>query len=163
MIWLGAIALLVAIWRFIRALDSALTAFIVRLYEELQRAVRVVGRRVRLAFRSYALERQARLTQPEVTELPALSGVQLEILQHHAALPPGHLLTPPDIANTLGMRLADVERALGALKKVSLVERAFGAGDGEDGYRLTRAGAVFLATCSRAQPLKRIEPTLGSL
>jgi DNA-binding MarR family transcriptional regulator len=161
--WLGALALLVVAFRFIRDLDSALAAFIVRLYEELQRAVRVVARRMRLAFRSYALERQQRLAQPEVSELPALSGVQLEILQHHAALPPGHLLTPPDIANTLGMRLADVERALGVLRKLSLIERTFGAGDGEDGYRLTRAGAVFLATCSRAQPLKRIEPTLGSL
>jgi len=163
-IWLGALALLVVIWRFLRDLDSALAALIVRLYEELQRAVRVVARRVRLAFRSYALERQARLAQPEVSELPALSGVQLEILQHHAALPPGHLLTPPDIANTLGMRLADVERALGALRKLSLVERTFGAGDGEDGYRMTRAGAVLLAACSQhGAGSKRIEPTLGSV
>lgn len=163
-IWLGAITLLVAIWRFIRDLDSAVTAFIVRLYEDLQRAVRVVARRVRLAFRSYALEREARLARPEVTELPALSGVQLEILQHHAALPAGHLLTPPDTANTLGMRLADVERALGALRKMSLVERTFGAGDGEDGYRLTRAGVVFLVACSQqGAGSKRIEPTLGSV
>lgn len=162
-IWIIAIALLVAIWRFIRDLDSALTALIVRLYEEMLSAVRVVARRMRLALRSYALEREARLAQPEVSELPALSGVQLEILQHHGALPPGHLLTPADIANTLGMRLADVERALGALKKLSLVERTFGAGDGEDGYRLTRAGAVLLAACSQQSAgSKRIEPTLGS-
>jgi DNA-binding MarR family transcriptional regulator len=162
-IWVGAIALLVAILRFIRDLDSALTAVILRLYEELQRAVRVVVRRMRLALRSYALERQERMARPEVSELPALTGVQLEILQHHAALPPGHLLTPADIANTLGMRLSDVERALGALRNLSLVERTFGAGDGEDGYRLTRAGAVLLAACSQQSAgSKRIEPTLGS-
>jgi DNA-binding MarR family transcriptional regulator len=163
-IWIVAIALLVAIWRFIRDLDRALTAAIVRLYAELQRAVRVVGRRVRLALRSYALEREQRLARPEVAEMPALSGVQLEILQHLAALPPGHLLTPADIANTLGMRLSDVERAAGVLKKLSLVERTFGAGDGEDGYRLTRAGAVLLAACSQqGAGSKRIEPTLGSI
>jgi DNA-binding MarR family transcriptional regulator len=163
-IWIVAIALLVAIWRFIRDLDRALTAVIVRLYAELQRAVRVVGRRVRLALRSYALEREQRLARPEVAEMPALSGVQLEILQHLAALPPGHLLTPADIANTLGMRLSDVERAAGVLKKLSLVERTFGAGDGEDGYRLTRAGAVLLAACSQqGAGSKRIEPTLGSI
>jgi DNA-binding MarR family transcriptional regulator len=162
-IWLAVIVLLVAIWRFIRYLDSALTAFIMRAYEELQRAVRVVARRTRLALRSYALERAARLARPEVSELPALSGVQLEILQHHAALPPGHLVTPADIANTLAMRVADVERALGALRNLTLVERTFGAGDGEDGYRLTRAGAVLLAACSqRSAGSKRIEPTLGS-
>jgi DNA-binding MarR family transcriptional regulator len=165
-IWLAAIVLIVVVYRVIRDVDRALTAYIVRLYEELQRAVRVVGRRVSIALRSYALERQARLAKTEVSELPALSGVQLEILQSHAALPPGHLLTPNDIADSLEMRLVDVERALGSLRKLSLVERTFGAGDREDGYRLTKAGAVLLAACSRPQPVKesrRIEPTLGSI
>jgi DNA-binding MarR family transcriptional regulator len=165
-IWLAAIVLIVLMCRFIREVDRTLTAYIVRLYEEMQRAVRVVARRASIALRSYALERQARLTRTEVSELPALSGVQLEILQSHASLPPGHLSTPNDIANSLAMRVTDVERALGALRKLSLVERTFGAGDGEDGYRLTKAGAVFLAACSRAQPgkeSKRIEPTLGSI
>lgn len=165
-IWLAAIVLIVMTCRFIRDVDLALTAYIVRLYEESQRAVRVIARRASIALRSYALERQARLTRTEVSEQPALSGVQLEILQTHAMLPPGHLLTPNDIANSLEMRVADVERALGALRKLSLVERTFGAGDGEDGYRLTRAGQVLLAACSRAQQVKeskRIEPTLGSI
>ena len=165
-IWLAAIVLIVMTYRFIRDVDLALTAYIVRLYEEAQRAVRVIARRASIALRSYALERQARLTRTEVSEQPALSGVQLEILQTHAMLPPGHLLTPNDIANSLEMRVADVERALGALRKLSLVERTFGAGDGEDGYRLTRAGQVLLAACSRAQQVKeskRIEPTLGSI
>jgi len=165
-IWLAAIVLIVMTYRFIRDVDLALTAYIVRLYEEAQRAVRVIARRASIALRSYALERQARLTRTEVSEQPALSGVQLEILQTHAMLPPGHLLTPNDIANSLEMRVADVERALGALRKLSLVERTFGAGDGEDGYRLTRAGQVLLAACSRAQQAKeskRIEPTLGSI
>ena len=165
-IWLAAIVLIVMTYRFIRDVDLALTAYIVRLYEESQRAVRVIVRRASIALRSYALERQARLTRTEVSEQPALSGVQLEILQTHAMLPPGHLLTPADIANSLEMRVADVERALGALRKLSLVERTFGAGDGEDGYRLTRAGQVLLAACSRAQQAKeskRIEPTLGSI
>jgi DNA-binding MarR family transcriptional regulator len=165
-IWLAAIVLIVMICRFLRDVDRALTAYVVRLYEELQRAGRVIARRVTLALRSYALERQALLAKTEVSEQPALSGVQLEILQAHAMLPPGHLLTPNEIANSLEMRVADVERALGALRKLSLIERTFGAGDGEDGYRLTRAGQVLLVACRRAQPAnesKRIEPTLGSI
>ena len=163
-VWLGAIVLIVLVYRFVRDVDRALTAFIVRLYEELRRAVRVVTRRLGIAFRSYALERQARLARTEVSELPALTGLQLEVLRSHADLPPGHLLTPSDVASALNMRVSDVERAFGTLKKLSLVERTFGDGDG-DGYRLTRPGEVFLAACSRAQPLKetRIEPTLGSL
>jgi DNA-binding MarR family transcriptional regulator len=164
-IWVCAIGLMIAVWRLLRDLDRALAAYVVRLYEELRRAVRVVARRAGIAFRAYALERQARLTRTEVSELPALSGVQLEVLQSHLTLPPGHLLTPNDIANALEMRLFEVERALGALRKLSLVERTFGAGDGEDGYRLTRAGQVFLSACSGAQTVRgtRIEPRLGSL
>ena len=173
-VWVGAIVLIVATYRFIRHLDRTLTAFVVRLYEELRRAVRVVARRLGIAVRSYALERQARLVRTEVAELPALTALQLEVLRTHAGLPAGHLLTPSDVASALDMRIADVERTLGALRKLSLIERTFGAGDGEDGYRVTRAGEVFLATCNRAQPAqataalqptlrpKRIEPTLGS-
>jgi DNA-binding MarR family transcriptional regulator len=158
-VWLGATLLIVYVLRLLRDLDRALTAFVVRLCEELQRAWRVVARRVTIALRSYALERQARLARTEVSELPALSGLQLQILQSHASLPPAHLLTPSDIARALHMRSTDVEKVLGTLRKLSLLERTLGAGDGEDGYRLTRAGQVFLAACR--QP-KRIEPTLGS-
>jgi DNA-binding MarR family transcriptional regulator len=165
-VWFAVIVLIVLLYRLIRDLDQALTAYLVRLCQELQCAVRVIARRVSIALRSYAQEREARLAKPEVFEQPALTGVQLEILQTHATLPPGHLLTPHEVAGLLAMRLSDVERALGTLRKLSLVERTFGAGDGEDGYRLTKAGSVLLAACSRAQSgreSKRIEPTLGSI
>jgi DNA-binding MarR family transcriptional regulator len=174
-VWLGAIMLIVVVYRLIRDLDRALAAFVVRVYEELRRALRVVARRLTIAFRSYALERQARLARTEVSEQPALSALQFEVLQSQAGLPPGHVLTPSYIASALDMRSADVEQVLAALRKVSLVVRTFGAGDGEDGYRLTRAGEVLLAACSRAQPdkstslpqrtlrAKRMEPGLGSM
>jgi DNA-binding MarR family transcriptional regulator len=153
-VWLGAMLAIIVICRSIRDLDQALTALIVRLYDESRRALRVVARRLGIAFRSYALARQARLTRTEVSEL-----------QSHIGLVPGHLLTPSDVASALDMRVADIERVFGTLKKLSLVERTFGAGDGEDGYRLTRAGEVLLAACSRVQSMRssRVEPTLGSL
>ena len=179
-VWLGAIVLIVVLSRLIRDLDRALTALVARLDEELQRAWRVVARRLAIAFRSYALERQARLARTEVYEQPALSALQLQILQSHADLPPAHLLTPGDIASALDMRSADVEVVLGTLRKLSLVERTLGAGDGEHGYRLTRPGEVFLAACrdgsldyspekaTRTPPQrslrpKRMEPTVGSV
>jgi DNA-binding MarR family transcriptional regulator len=153
--------------------DRTLTALVVRLYEELQRAGRVVVRRLAIAFRSFALERQARSTRTEVFEQPALSTLQLRILQSHENLPPAHLLTASDIGRALDMRSADVAVVLGTLRKLSLVDRTLGADDGEDGYQLTKAGEVFLAACSRTPPAKvaasaqrtlrpkRIEPTLG--
>jgi len=172
-LWLGAIVLIVTIYGLVRDLDRALTAFVVRLYEESRRTWRVVARRLTIAFRSYALERQARLTRTEVHELPALSALQLQILQSHAGLPPAHLLTSRDIARDLDMRPADVAVVLGTLRKLTLVERTLGADDGEHGYRLTRAGEVFVAagnrTPAKATPSpqrterpQRIEPRLGS-
>ncbi len=173
-LWLGAILLIVGAYRLIRDLDRTLTSFVARLYEELQRAWRVVARRMTIAVRSFALERRARLARTEVLELPALSALQLRILELHSGLPPAHLLTSSDITRELQMRSADVNVVLGTLRKLSLVERTLGADDGEHGYRLTRAGEVLLASCSRVQPAKetssppravrppRIEPTLGS-
>ena len=172
-IWLGAIALIVGSYKLVRIVDLALAALVVRLYEELQRAGRVVVRRLAIAFRSFALERQARSARTEVFEQPALSALQLRILQSHANLPPAHLLTARDIGRALDMRSADVAVVLGTLRKLSLVDRTLGADDGEDGYRLTKAGEVFLAACSRTPAAKitassqhtlrpkRIEPTLG--
>lgn len=153
-IWLAAIIFIAAICKLVRDLDRALAAFVSHLFEGSQRMGRVVARRVTIAFRSYALKRQARLAGTEVSEQRALTALELEVLQSHAKLPPGHLLTPSDIASAIDMRSADVDRALAALRKLSLVERTFGAGDGEDGYRLTRPGEVFLAACSRVSGLK---------
>jgi DNA-binding MarR family transcriptional regulator len=172
--WLGALVLIVAIYRFVRDLDRALTAFIRRLYEELLRAWRVLARRMSIALRSFALERQARLARTEVYEQPALTGLQQDVLQTLAGLPPAHFLTPSDIARRFAMSAADVEIVLGTLRKLSLVDRTLGADEGENGYRLTKAGEVFLAAASRSQSIratvspqraerpKRIEPRLGS-
>jgi DNA-binding MarR family transcriptional regulator len=180
-IWLGVIVLIAGVYRLVRDLDRTLTALVVRAYEELQRAGRVAARRLAIAFRSFALERQARSARTEVFEQPALSALQVRILQSQVGLPPAHLLTPSDIARTLDMRSADVAVVLGTLRKLSLVDRTLGADDGEDGYRLTKAGEVFLAACRRASlehpaeqatrtPLpqrslrpKRMEPTLGNM
>ena len=102
-IWLGAIALIVGSYQLVRVVDRTLTALVVRLYEDLQRAGRVVVRRLAIAFRSFALERQARSARTEVFEQPALSTLQLRILQSHANLPPAHLLTASDIGRALDM------------------------------------------------------------
>jgi DNA-binding MarR family transcriptional regulator len=173
--WIGAVVSVFGLCRLIGNLDRMLTAFVRRLYEEAQRAWRVVARRLSIAFKSYALERQARLSRTEVHEQPALSGLQLYMLRTVADLPPAHMLTPRDIARRLAMSSADVEVVLGTLRKLSLVDRTLGADDGEDGYRSTKAGEVFLAAANRAQQArqtaapqrtqrpKRVEPRLGSV
>jgi hypothetical protein len=154
-VWLGAIALIVAAWKLVRDIDRALTAFIGRLYQELRRSGRIVARRLAIAFRSRALRRQARLAGTEVSEQPELTALELMVLQSHTKLAPGHLLTASEIASALKVRsTTHVQQALNRLRTLSLVHRTFGAGDGEDGYRLTRPGELFLAACNRAHPTR---------
>ncbi len=150
-VWVSAMVLIVIAWQLVRNFDRAATAFIGRLYEDVQRTGRIVTRRFAIAFRSQALRRQARLARTEVSEQGDLTALELVVLRSHAKLPPGHLSTASDIARALGMRLSHVQKALNKLKTLSLVDRRLGAGDGEDGYRLTRFGAVFLSSCMRAQ------------
>jgi DNA-binding MarR family transcriptional regulator len=156
-VWLGTIAFLILAWRLLRDLDRALTAYIGRLYEGFLRAGRIVARRLAIAFRSHQLKRQARLARIELSEQGELTALELAVLQSHARLAPGHLSTASGIASAVGVRPSHVEQALTRLKTLSLVHRTFGAGDGEEGYRLTRAGEVFLAACSRAHAATRQE------
>jgi DNA-binding MarR family transcriptional regulator len=151
-VWLAAIIALVVAYKLIRDFDRAATAYIGRLSEGLQQTGRIVARRLAIAFRSHALKRQARMARTEVAEQGELTALELAVLRFHSRLPPGHLLTASGIASALKMRSSHVQQALTRLKALSLVHRTFGAGDGEDGYRLTRPGEVFLATCGRVSP-----------
>ena len=153
-VWLGATAFIVVACKLVRDLDRALTAYIGRLHEGLLRTGRIVARRLVTAFRYHLLKRQARLARTEVSEQGELTALELAVLQSHAKLAPGHLLTASGTASALKVRQSHVQQALTRLKSLSLVHRTFGAGDGEDGYRLTRPGEVFLAACSRAHPTK---------
>jgi len=153
-VWLGATAVIVVACKLVRDLDRALTAYVGRLHEGLLRTGRIVTRRLVTAVRYHLLKRRARLARTEVSEQGELTALELAVLQSHAKLAPGHLLTASGTASALKVRPSHVEQALTRLKTLSLVHRTFGAGDGEDGYRLTRPGEVFLAACSRANPAK---------
>jgi DNA-binding MarR family transcriptional regulator len=150
-VWLGVIVLIVVACRMIRDFDRAVTAYIGRLSSGVLRAGRIVARRVAIGFRSYQLKRQARLARTEVSEHCELSALELVVLRFHARLAPGHLSTASGTARALKMNPSHVQRALTRLNALSLVNRTFGAGDGEDGYRLTQPGRVFLSAYSRAQ------------
>lgn len=153
-IWLAATAVIVYACKLVRDLDRALTAYVCRLYGGFLQTGRIVARRLVTAFKYHQLKRQARLARTEVSEQGELTALELAVLQFHARLAPGHLLTASGTASALRVRPSLVQQALTRLKALSLVDRTFGAGDGEDGYRLTRPGQVFLAACSRAHPAK---------
>ena len=150
-VWLCAIVLIALTWKLIRDIYWTVTACARRLSEGVQRTGRVVSTRVGIAFRSYDLKRQARLARADVSEQGDLTALELLVLRSHVKLPPGHLSTASSIARVLRLRQSHVQKALEKLKTLSFVDRALGAGDGEDGYRLTQFGAVFLSSCMRAE------------
>src|SRR5262245_8926769 len=153
-VWLGAIVLIVAVGKLVRDLDRTLTAAMARLCYELRRIAGNVTRRLGIAFRSFKLKRQARQTRLEVSEQSELTPLELAVLQRHAKLAPGHLVTVSGIASALNLRSTQVEQALTRLRALSLIHRTFGAGDGEDGYRLTRPGELFLTAYGQVHPQK---------
>jgi hypothetical protein len=151
LIWLAAIVLIVFTWRLIRDIYFTVTAFAKRLHDGVRRTGQNVSTRLGIGFRSFELKRQARLAKANVSEQGDLTALEFEVLRSHAKLPPGHISTASSIARVLRIRQSHVQKALEKLKTLSLVDTALGAGDGEDGYRLTQFGAVFLSSCMRAQ------------
>ena len=151
LVWLLAIVLIVLIWRLVWDIYFTVMAFARRLHEEMRRTWRNLSTRMGIAFRHFDLKRQARAAKANVSEQGDLSALELQVLRSHAKLPPGHLSTAKGLARVLRERPAQVEKALAKLKNLSLVDSALGAGDGEDGYKLTQFGAVFLSSHMRAQ------------
>jgi hypothetical protein len=86
-----------------------------------------------------------RVSIPEVR----FDDLDLSILRTGAALPPGLVLSAPDIAGQLTVRPAQAQRSLDKLRKYELVDSVIGATDGFDNYRLTRSGVALLSVWHR--------------
>jgi len=158
-VWLVAILLIVIAYKLVRAVDRALTAAVERLYQALLRTARTMVRRVGIALRFFELKRQATLAKTEIPEQVTLTALEFAVLRAHARLTPGHLLTASVVASALKVRSsAHVEKALSRLVGLRLLHRTFGAGDGEEGYRLTGPGQLFLAANARARATQEQTP-----
>ena len=146
--WLIVIALL---WWLIRDIYFAVMAYARRLNEGVRRALRNIATRMGIAFRHFELKKQARLAKADVSEQGDLNALELQVLRSHSKLPPGQLSTAKGLARVLREPPAQIQRALEKLKTLSLVDRDVAVGKGEEGYKLTQFGAVFLSSHMRAQ------------
>lgn len=103
--------------------------------------------RLRLSAPVGALRRR-RLAGSCYSEEFRIDSLQVSVMNAQRRLPPGHVATAVDIAGDLGLRPEPVEHALEGLKKLHLVQVAFGTCEGYPGYMLTRPGEIFLSTCA---------------
>lgn len=81
-----------------------------------------------------------------------LDEVDMAVLRVEARLQPGYVLTAVEIADRLRVQPSRAQRALRKLDGLGLVDYTFSSMDGYDGYRLTRAGDMYLAACGSSSP-----------
>lgn len=139
--WLAALVVLSVAYAAIRDVDAALTRFLARVFAEAKRRTRVGA-----ALLAYRLRRRARAPEGagiELTEEPALSERELDVLRAHAELPPGAALSVSDVARALGVRPSETEEALARLRRLNLLSVALNGSEGESAYSLTPAGRAF--------------------
>ena len=150
--WLFALVMIGALYSLVLDFDRALTRRIARVYGECLRRARVT--RIWLGCQLWRLRQTlARRTRASESEIAldeiALDDLELEVLRSHALLAPGYVLSVSDLAASLDIRRAQAERLLVKLEQLTLLQRAFGAADGETGYRLSRPGHFLLMARSR--------------
>ncbi len=77
--------------------------------------------------------------------------LDLAVLNSAATLGPGNALTAPDLAKEFNLRPPQVQTSLEKLAINMMLNRAFGAPDDYQNYRLSSAGATFLSMWKRKQ------------
>lgn len=144
--------LLLLIWKI-----AALLEYVAQIFKALvTRAVSWIAYRFRsLCARTvYRLRQMIPAREPGImvsTPENDFDELDLTVLQTGATLPPGLLLSAPELAGQLTKRPAQVQRSLDKLRKYKLVDNVIGETEGFDNYRLTESG-IHLATSWRREP-----------
>ena len=151
-VWLFTIVIIGVVFGAVRNFDHALTAVIVRLYNELLRRGRVFRRwafcqlqRIRTAT---LLRRQQSSIDVDLDELD-LDDLELEVLRSHALLAPGFVMGVSELAGSLEIRRGHAQQLVAKLEKLKLLQRGFAESDGGTGYRLSQPGRFVLMAKTR--------------
>ena len=142
LVWLASFITVGIGYRAVRDADEALTAAIIRGYQEVRRRCRVAVRRVKLRHHEGAPRR--RPPPVEIGEETALSSEELRALRLHAALEPGYSLASSELARELAVRRDQVAELCNRLVRLKLLAATLRASEGETAYALTPAGRALL-------------------
>jgi len=150
--WLFSLVMLGALYSIVLDFDRALTRRVGSIYSECLRRVRVariwIGCQFRRARRALTPRRRGPESDIALDEI-ALDDLEIEVLRSHALLAPGYVLSVSDLAASLDLRRGQAEKLLEKLERLTMLERGFGASDGETGYRLSRPGRFALMARTR--------------
>ncbi len=129
-------------YRAVRDADEALTAAIVRGWQEACRLYRVAMRRLKLRHHGKAPRRKVEPVL--IDEELELDADEIRTLKLHAALEPGYALATSELAAELEVRRDQVAERCKRLVRLKLLATTLGAGNGETAYTLTPAGRALL-------------------
>jgi hypothetical protein len=139
--WIALAIVAIATTSAVRRFDRALTYGAIDVAMGLRRRVRMA-----FVFAEYRRKHRAQRKEPtiDVTEEPGLSSDELRVLQLHARLSPGFVLSTRDVAEELNKSGHEIRGALERLKKLNLLNATVGGYDGETAYTLSPAGRTLL-------------------
>lgn len=101
---------------------------------------------------NYKLRQMVLAREPGIavsTSENEFDDLDLTVLRTGATLPPGLVLSAPELAAQLTKRPAQVQRSLDKLRQYKLVDNVIGDTDGFENYRLTESGIHLAASWLR--------------
>lgn len=142
--WLLAARIILASFRVGRDIDRALTAHIVRCCNKLRISLLTGLAGIANQLRRLRTARAGAQNDIDDQLLQSVSDQELLVLQLHARLAPAHALAPSEIAAELGLAKNQTEKIVAKLTRLRFLASALSGCDGEEAYKLTRAGRICL-------------------
>ncbi|HMB72325.1 MAG TPA: hypothetical protein VKQ06_02050 [Gammaproteobacteria bacterium] len=143
MFWIAVAIAIGAICHAVRDFDRAVTAFIVRRWQDFTRSLRVARRVLVSRVGLYIQRRRIRAQRMDVGELE-LQKFEAAVLRCYSSLSDERTLAANDVARMLRVSVRNTQKALLNLAKLRLVQPVFESHDSHPAYQITQAGQIFL-------------------
>jgi hypothetical protein len=147
LVWLVIIGLIWQLLRLIKSIARVLLAIWLTAKFRVEQGLRNFRTRLVCAFRQLVAGR--RFQHIQGTSEVEFDDIDVAVLRNGAGLMPGHALSIAELAGRLTIRPSLVQSSIEKLRKLKLVELAFGSTDGFENYRLTGHGVTLLAAWRR--------------
>lgn len=143
MFWIAVLIVIATIYNALRDLDRAVTACVVRQWEELRRVLRIT-RRIFVSWIGLQLQRRrARRQHMDVAELE-LQKLEAAVLSCYAGLGEERVLAATDVARILRVPLRSTQQAQSSLVKYRLLQPVFETSGRNPTYQITQAGQIYM-------------------
>jgi hypothetical protein len=156
---LSWILLFVALWMFLwllrstaRIAGTTIRVFYFRIYTA------VCSFKTKLILKVRELLPQRKPAELSPIPMVEFDDLDLAVLRSASARGPGFALSAPELADEFTMRPSQIQCSLDKLSRNKMLDHVIGSTDGFDNYRLTDAGAAFVAMWKRRGTVADVAP-----